>query len=641
MKRSAVKVEFGGLKEVRAKVRDGDLLHTVMMWREGDEIHAECTCHQFHDAPCRHLWAVIVDADRRSYLLGGFSAGRPHLKFAPSKPGAARTAAEPIAITTPRWETPALPPLINKARRTLRAPVSTMPNRPQWEIDLIDLGQAVRQAVPPRRRILSPDKQREYYFVLDLEECALRFTVIISCRERKSDATWGKLKDAQLTWDEVNAIEDPVTGPAIRMLVGVPKIYSDHDPVPREFDLDHNRGNAVLAALAQTERLVLRPRSSADLNSCTVLKWDARPAISRVKMELDGEEWVLRSHVEVPGMKPAKITLLSRVGIMVVEDRICPLDHGDRFEWIPLLQKRGEIRVPVRHEKAFAAELMRLGPAKTVELPEHLRYAEEHPEATPVLRLLYDTTSERGVARATLECRYGDMAVTAHTPMVMNDTAARKLIYRNAGREREFRDELVAEGFRAKPAHYYDVDQRESWEIKKPRLAPALSRLIKKQWRVENDGRPFLTAGAFSARLTTGIDWFELEGEVEFAGQKVLMPELLKAVTKGDTMVALADGSIGLLPEDFLARYGGLLAMATTEGGQVRFAKSQTGLLDVFLAELPEIGADERLTKLREGIREFSGIVAEPQPEGFLGELRGYQLEGVAWMSFLERIQLG
>jgi hypothetical protein len=47
--------------------------------------------------------------------------------------------------------------------------------------------------------------------------------------------------------------------------------------------------------------------------------------------------------------------------------------------------------------------------------------------------------------------------------------------------------------------------------------------------------------------VSSGVDWFELEGEVDFGGQLASLPELLAALRRGEDFVRLGDGSIGLM----------------------------------------------------------------------------------------------
>lgn len=106
-------------------------------------------------------------------------------------------------------------------------------------------------------------------------------------------------------------------------------------------------------------------------------------------------------------------------------------------------------------------------------------------------------------------------------------------------------------------------------------------------------------------------------------------------------MVLLDDGSYGLLPEGLLSRYGTLFQFGKAEGDHLRYSKSQTGLLDVFLAEREEIKVDETFQRARERLRSFDGIRPRQQPAGFQGELRGYQCEGLGWMEFLAQLGWG
>jgi SNF2 family DNA or RNA helicase len=74
---------------------------------------------------------------------------------------------------------------------------------------------------------------------------------------------------------------------------------------------------------------------------------------------------------------------------------------------------------------------------------------------------------------------------------------------------------------------------------------------------------------------------------------------------------------------------------------EVRFGKSQVFLLDALLADQPEVAWDETSDKLRKELREFSGAKPVNEPEGFRGELRQYQREGMGWFNFLERFGFG
>ncbi|MCY2930391.1 MAG: SNF2-related protein, partial [Planctomycetota bacterium] len=143
--------------------------------------------------------------------------------------------------------------------------------------------------------------------------------------------------------------------------------------------------------------------------------------------------------------------------------------------------------------------------------------------------------------------------------------------------------------------------------------------------------------------VASGIDWFELRGGADFGGASLAMPELLTALRKGQKIVLLDDGSYGLLPEEWLERYGLLarIAPGEDEDGKIRFSRAQTGLLDALLAEQGQWVFDDAFAAARDQLRQFEAIRAADAPPGFVGELRTYQKEGLGWLEFLRQFRFG
>ena len=117
-------------------------------------------------------------------------------------------------------------------------------------------------------------------------------------------------------------------------------------------------------------------------------------------------------------------------------------------------------------------------------------------------------------------------------------------------------------------------------------------------------------------------------------------PTLLAALRRGEDIVPLGDGTFGLLPEEWLKKYGRLAGLGTPEGDHLRFRRTQVGLLDALLAAQPEARFDERFERARERLRQFEGIAPADPPAGFQGQLRGYQRDGLGWLHFLRRVRL-
>ncbi len=181
----------------------------------------------------------------------------------------------------------------------------------------------------------------------------------------------------------------------------------------------------------------------------------------------------------------------------------------------------------------------------------------------------------------------------------------------------------------------------DPWRLAVKPMPRVVRELLHSGWHVEAEGKAFRQPGSTRVDVSSGIDWFELHAEVDYGDATASLPQLLEALRRGDTMVPLGDGSFGLLPEEWLARFAPLAGLGTKEEGRLRFRRNQAGLLDALLAAQPEVRVDEVFERVRQGLRRFQGVRAPAQPEGFTGQLRDYQREGVGWMEFLREFGFG
>jgi len=169
------------------------------------------------------------------------------------------------------------------------------------------------------------------------------------------------------------------------------------------------------------------------------------------------------------------------------------------------------------------------------------------------------------------------------------------------------------------------------------RLAKVAAALTANGWQVEAEGKLYRTAGNFELEVVSnGIDWFELHGGAQFGDQRIALPRLLAALQKGEGTILLDDGTFGVLPEDWLKKYGLLARTGKTDGDHLRFSSTQIGLLDALLASQPDVSWDENARRFRTKLERFERIEAVDPPAEFKGELRGYQREGLGWLRFLQ-----
>jgi SNF2 family DNA or RNA helicase len=183
--------------------------------------------------------------------------------------------------------------------------------------------------------------------------------------------------------------------------------------------------------------------------------------------------------------------------------------------------------------------------------------------------------------------------------------------------------------------------RQEHWSLPKKKLPAVVGHLIRANWHVEADGKLYRTGSSFDISVVSGIDWFELQGTAKFDQSAIDLPRLLQSLRAGEQTVVLDDGSIGVIPEDWIRRFGGLAELATNEDGKTKFGQAQVGLLDALLVEQGEINVDAKFAAARDSLRQFDKIEPQEPPAGFVGELRPYQKLAQGWFQFLRALGFG
>ncbi len=137
--------------------------------------------------------------------------------------------------------------------------------------------------------------------------------------------------------------------------------------------------------------------------------------------------------------------------------------------------------------------------------------------------------------------------------------------------------------------------------------------------------------------VSSGIDWFDTELAVSFGDQRVTIADIKRALSHQQQYVPLGDGSLGLLPEEWLKKYSLLIKMGESQGGKLRLKKFHFSVLDALLEEMDEETVLQELEEKKEQLsaiidRDFSSL--EP-PKELNAELRPYQRAGFQWLAFV------
>ncbi len=625
--------------EVRAHVF-GTRRYSIVLQSKGDQLVVSCDCPYFGDGGrvCKHIWATLlaaeaddIDADDDFSIDDDFGV----------EPDGDDVAAPATRVLHQQ-------PVSRRSDR-VRSPGE---GGTAWKSVLRTINEAQRNDALVARHDRRWPEGREQLYVIDIADTMASgsLTLDVLHRDRKRDGTWSKTKPAAINEELIRHSPEAADRQVLAMLLGTHTsgygsyryssgygygraISGSHIAIPRTIV------DVVLPSLCATGRARLRrDRSSEDLVD---LRMD------------DGPAWELALEVTEQGDASFAVTaVLHRCGqrmgvaeplltlssgyLFKSDGTVARLHHGGAFGWTSLIRRRGAISVPADEIDAFLDQTFALASLPPIELPPAIAVDEVTVVPQPRLRIGKGADTWRATPRlsGSLSFDYdGQIVDAADARRGVFDPQRRSLVRRDPVAEGEASEQMKSAGF--------TVGERGEAELLPKRLPKAVRDLLALGWHVEAEGKLYRTPGAWRFEVSSGIDWFDLDGGLDFHGTLASLPELLAAAARGESYVTLSDGSVGLVPEEWLARYSALAGTGTVDGGKLRFRRGQLGLLDALLAEQPDVTLDDAFRRARDELAGFERIEAITEPAGFVGELRPYQRDGLGWLHFLERFSFG
>jgi len=630
-----VLIEDGSASEVRAEVRGSEDYSVLMRWTD-ERLEVFCNCAFFidNDQPCKHLWAVLLAADAEQYL-----SSVAELKF-------------PVIDTTAILEhsIDQAPLAIYDELLPISRPKATPPRPPQpaaWKKQLSGIFQA-SDTVPQSTHVGWPTGAEVLYLVdIAASRTAKALVLSVETREAKKNGGWKMSRPLNLRRGNLHSLPSAADREILSLLIGGGKQYpytysTGYEPLPTNYQLSPLLAKTVAAKIFGSGRCFYsHAKNDANL---LPLRWDeGAPWQFVLKMEEVGHQgWQLhgrfRRGQEIMELGAPLLTLPG--GILFTSETVAPLAEDAAYAWIANLKSDKPIEVPVRDKDEFLAHLLSASEVPALELPAALRYEEVTIVPRPCLKI-YRPAVRYGPdkMRASLSFDYDGRAVAENaTARGFFDSEAARFLRRDREAEKAAAALLVAVGMRPTAATW---ESEAGWELAPAKLPRMVRTLMDEGWHIVAEGKSFRRPGMTRAEITSGLDWFELHGVVEYGETTAQLPQLLQALKRGETMVTLDDGSYGLLPEEWLQRFGVVVAMGDAAGDHIRFASGQAGLLDALLAAQPAVSCDETFACVRKELKDFQQITSAEQPVGFVGQLREYQREGLGWMHFLRRFRFG
>ena len=141
--------------------------------------------------------------------------------------------------------------------------------------------------------------------------------------------------------------------------------------------------------------------------------------------------------------------------------------------------------------------------------------------------------------------------------------------------------------------------------------------------------------------VSSGMDWFDAKVEIEFGEQRVGIADIKKALADKRSFVQLGDGTLGILPDEWLKKYSLLFKVGDGRTDKLRLSKYHMSIIDDLYENRNEEEMSFALDEKYERLREFKNIPEIAAPETLGPILRPYQLAGYRWLSYLNDVGWG
>ncbi|MCI0441703.1 DEAD/DEAH box helicase [bacterium] len=605
----------------------------VRMLFEKRELLICCTCPYFESGYlCKHLWAVLIVADRESHLE---DARNRSLRLLADYDQLNELDAFEYSIDE---DDEIKPPdiFVNLPR---------MPSDWRQQLGFTSYKSTPLEEWPSGRRLI-------YVIDVALSEINKILTMDVMAQDPKKSGELSKPKPVRIPFSLIPEIPDETDRQILAILNGS-NSSSNYGYYEASYDLSAGSRYLIrsvlikflLPLLCKTGRVFLRNEGRIEE---LPVQWDEGPPwefFAQVRLsDVNSKAYKVlgflrRGETCIDLTEP--VLVLSN-SIVFFKNKAAPLVSQNSSRWIPTLRS-SPVKIPKKQISDFLKESFSGRYLRILDLPEELSVKEiklSHPQPCLTLPSVRQTMNLAGH----LSFIYQHEQIIKNfefdnpEPGEFNNEEG-AVYYRDMEAESVAQNYLNNAGFKFVQRGYYE--SRSKWEISPRNFPHAVRKLIAANWRVEAEGKLFRSPGQIRINVASGIDWFDLDGSIDYGGVSATLPELLAAAKKGNNMLLLSDGTYGILPEDWLQKYSMIVEAGETEENHIRFRRNQAALLSALLASQPEAQVDKTFDSIRKQMLQFDGIREFDPPDTFQGELRHYQKTALGWIRFLRQFKFG
>ena len=141
--------------------------------------------------------------------------------------------------------------------------------------------------------------------------------------------------------------------------------------------------------------------------------------------------------------------------------------------------------------------------------------------------------------------------------------------------------------------------------------------------------------------ISSNTDWFDAKVEIQFGEQKITIADVKNALAKKQQFVQLQDGTLGILPEEWIKKYSLLFKVGEGKLNDLKLSKYQYSVVEDLYNQRNEEELFVQLEEKYDRLRSNYEIKKVDAPAHLKPILRPYQESGFQWLNYLREVQWG
>jgi superfamily II DNA or RNA helicase len=141
--------------------------------------------------------------------------------------------------------------------------------------------------------------------------------------------------------------------------------------------------------------------------------------------------------------------------------------------------------------------------------------------------------------------------------------------------------------------------------------------------------------------ISSNTDWFDAKVNIAFGDQQITVADVKKALANNQQFVQLNDGTLGILPEEWLKKYALLFRVGEGKNNSIKLSRFHQSVVDELYENRDNSELELQLEEKYEQLRQFDKINPIEPPASLEQILRPYQVSGYQWLNYLKEVKWG